>query len=60
MTSRIVVSAVAGTDFFDLAFGLREEDQERLHGKVMSALLEEVHGWDDEVEEDRWIRRASS
>jgi carbonic anhydrase/acetyltransferase-like protein (isoleucine patch superfamily) len=39
---------VAGMDFFDRAFGAREDDQEQLHEHVMSTLLDEVHGWQDD------------
>ncbi len=40
--------AVAGVDFFDLAFGVTDPDQAGLHEQVMSTLLEEVHGWWDD------------
>jgi hypothetical protein len=35
-------------DFFDLAFSVADQDQAVLHERVMSTLLEEVHGWRDE------------
>jgi carbonic anhydrase/acetyltransferase-like protein (isoleucine patch superfamily) len=41
--------AVAGADFFGVAFGIAESDQVRLHERVLSSLLEEVHGWRDAV-----------
>jgi carbonic anhydrase/acetyltransferase-like protein (isoleucine patch superfamily) len=40
--------AVAGADFFDVAFGGGDGDQAALHEQVISALLEETHGWRDE------------
>jgi hypothetical protein len=40
--------AMAGVDFFDLAFSVADQDQAVLHERVMSTLLEEVHGWRDE------------
>jgi carbonic anhydrase/acetyltransferase-like protein (isoleucine patch superfamily) len=40
--------AVAAVDFFDLAFGVADQDQARLHQQVMSTLLDEVHGWRDD------------
>jgi carbonic anhydrase/acetyltransferase-like protein (isoleucine patch superfamily) len=39
---------VAGLEFFETAFGVAENDQERLHAQVIATLLEEVHGWRDE------------
>ena len=39
---------LAAVDFFETAFGAGEKDQAALHQQVMSALLEEVHGWRDE------------
>jgi carbonic anhydrase/acetyltransferase-like protein (isoleucine patch superfamily) len=39
---------VAELDFFQTAFGTRETDQVDLHEHVMTALLDEVHGWHDE------------
>jgi hypothetical protein len=40
--------AVAGTDFFETAFGVAGGDQVELHQQVMSTLLEETHRWRDE------------
>jgi carbonic anhydrase/acetyltransferase-like protein (isoleucine patch superfamily) len=42
-------AAVAAADFFETAFGTAEDDQASLHEQVVSALLEEVHGWRDEA-----------
>jgi carbonic anhydrase/acetyltransferase-like protein (isoleucine patch superfamily) len=42
-------AAVAAGDFFALAFDAADEDQAGLHEQVMAALLEEVHGWRDEL-----------
>jgi carbonic anhydrase/acetyltransferase-like protein (isoleucine patch superfamily) len=39
--------AVAALDFFDVAFGAGATEQEALHEQVMTALLDEVHGWRD-------------
>ena len=39
---------LAAGEFFETAFGVEEKDQARLHEQVVSALLEEVHGWQDE------------
>ena len=39
---------LAGTDFFETAFGAAADDQAELHAQVMSTLLEEVHDWQDE------------
>jgi carbonic anhydrase/acetyltransferase-like protein (isoleucine patch superfamily) len=39
--------ALAGSGFFDRAFGLVEQDQATLHERVMAALVEEVRGWHD-------------
>ena len=39
---------LAGTDFFETAFGAAADDQAELHTQVMSTLLEEVHDWQDE------------
>ena len=41
--------SVAAADFFETAFGTSEHDQARLHEDIASKLLEEVHGWDDEI-----------
>jgi carbonic anhydrase/acetyltransferase-like protein (isoleucine patch superfamily) len=38
--------AVGG--FFETAFGASEDEQPRLHERVISALLAEAHGWHDE------------
>jgi carbonic anhydrase/acetyltransferase-like protein (isoleucine patch superfamily) len=40
--------AVADLDFFATAFGVSAADQADLHEQVMTALLDEVHGWLDE------------
>jgi carbonic anhydrase/acetyltransferase-like protein (isoleucine patch superfamily) len=40
---------LTAADFFETAFGAQQKDQARLHAQVMSALLEEVHGWQDEL-----------
>jgi hypothetical protein len=40
---------LAAADFFETAFGAQEKDQASLHAQVISALLEEVHGWQDEL-----------
>jgi carbonic anhydrase/acetyltransferase-like protein (isoleucine patch superfamily) len=40
--------AVAGLDFFETAFGTGESEQAGLHEHVMTTLLDEVHGWQDE------------
>jgi carbonic anhydrase/acetyltransferase-like protein (isoleucine patch superfamily) len=39
---------VANLDFFETAFGAGEAEQASLHEHVMTTLLEEVHGWEDE------------
>jgi hypothetical protein len=39
---------VAELDFFGTAFGVSETAQVDLHEQVMTALLDEVHGWHDE------------
>ena len=39
---------LAGTDFFETAFGAAADDRAELHTQVMSTLLEEVHDWQDE------------
>jgi carbonic anhydrase/acetyltransferase-like protein (isoleucine patch superfamily) len=39
---------LAAGDFFETALGVEEKDQARLHEQVVSALLEEVHGWQDQ------------
>ena len=36
-------AAVADLDFFDVAFGAREDDQVALHERVVAQLLDEVH-----------------
>jgi hypothetical protein len=40
--------AIAAIDFFGTAFGTADEDQATLHAKVITILLEEVHGRRDE------------
>jgi carbonic anhydrase/acetyltransferase-like protein (isoleucine patch superfamily) len=41
--------AIAAVDFFETAFGAEDEDQARLHEQVMTTLLDEVHGWEDQL-----------
>ena len=38
---------VATIDFFETVFAAEEEEQASLHQGALSALLEEVHGWED-------------
>jgi carbonic anhydrase/acetyltransferase-like protein (isoleucine patch superfamily) len=40
--------AIAELDFFEKAFGVDAPEQADLHEQVMTTLLDEVHGWDDE------------
>jgi carbonic anhydrase/acetyltransferase-like protein (isoleucine patch superfamily) len=40
--------AMAAIDFFDTAFGTAEVDQADLHAQVMTTLLDEVAGWQDQ------------
>lgn len=40
--------AVREAGFFETAFGLEETDQETVHERVITTLLEEVHAWRDE------------
>jgi carbonic anhydrase/acetyltransferase-like protein (isoleucine patch superfamily) len=39
---------VGDSNFFEVAFGVLEDDQEGLHAAVLSTLLREVHAWRDQ------------